>query len=213
MSLMKIFLPFFIFSYLLFNTAAASPREIILIRHAAKLMQSDPGDTLSAKGQIRAINFAFYFINKFGSPDFIFASDPKDSKSIRQIQTVSPLANILTEKNNREVSILHPYESSEYEKLADEILKDAKFDNRIILICWDHEHLPAFAKKLGVKIDLPDWPSDDFESVYILEYNSNNKLINFSILHQQYPVNVDMSWEDLYKKINVPFYLIPQKRS
>jgi hypothetical protein len=185
---------------ILFNNSFASPKTIILIRHADKLKQHDPGSTLSAKGHIRAINFAFYFINTFGYVDYIFASDPKETKSIRPVQTVAPLANILTEHYKRETKILHQYPSKDYKKLADDLLTRKEYDNKTVLICWAHDSMPAFANKLGVKGNLPEWLSDDYDSVYVLNYNDKHELANFTTLHHQYPVD-DIYWEDLYKKL------------
>lgn len=192
---------FCIFFCFIFKSAIANPKEVILIRHADKLIQSNGGVTLSAKGEARSINFAFYYLQKFDIPDFIFATNPKNHKSIRQLQTVSPLANLLAEKNsNQEFPILYPYKNSEYEELAEEILSDSKYKGKIILICWDHGHLPDLARELGVKDDIPEWPDDDYDSVYDIKYDDKNT--HFTILHHQYPINPDISWEEIYKRIN-----------
>ena len=52
------------------TTVIAAPREIIIIRHADKLDQDETGPALSAQGVMRSLKFAFYFLDKFGEPDF-----------------------------------------------------------------------------------------------------------------------------------------------
>jgi len=59
--------------------------------------------------------------------------------------------------------------------LADQ-LKDDKYDNTGIIICWHHGKIPNLALALGVdEGDLPypvkGWPSDVFDQVWQIEYH------------------------------------------
>lgn len=185
------------------NLAFATPREIIIIRHADKLRQAEQGPSLSPKGIVRSLAFAFYYLDKFGEPDYIFATHPRGSlgknTSMRELQTVAPLANMLAlQRPNYGFPILHPYKNADFEELANYILNKKNFDGKQILICWNHKKIPLLAKKLGVKEPLPHWPTDDFDSVYVLQYDRQGKLIHFEILNQQYPVAFDGTWKALY---------------
>ena len=183
-----------------FNVCYATPSQIIIIRHADKLLQTNPGPTLSAKGEIRAINFALYYSQKFGMPDYVFASNAtKETTSIRELQTVAPLVNMMQQQDpeNDSLGILHPYSSKDYSALATYILDSSEFDNKKVVICWSHGKIPNLAAKLGVTDKLDKWPADDFDSVYILQYNHKGDLKNFQILHQQYPVRFNGTWSDL----------------
>lgn len=189
-----------LFLLLCFNVSYAAPSQIIIIRHGDKLLQANTGPTLSAKGQIRAINFAFYYLQKFGMPDYVFASNPtKDTTSIRELQTVAPLVNIMQQRDpeNSSIGILHPYSSKDYTALATYILDSDQFDGKKIVVCWSHGKIPKLAEKLGVNQKLSKWPADDFDSVYVLRYNNKGDLKDFEILHQQYPVSFSGTWADL----------------
>ena len=194
------------------NIAFATPSEIFIIRHADKL-NKNPGPALSPKGEIRAITFAHYFMTKWQNhiPDFIFATNPEGDtkkglyikgKSIRQIQTVAPLVNMLAEKYpNRNFPIVHPYMNTEYQKLANDLLTKPEFDNKRVLICWDHKLIPELAKNLGVSEDkLKKWPKDDYDTVYYIKFDGNKPQLE--ILSEQYPVPIsnDVTWESLYIK-------------
>ena len=182
----------------------ASPREIILLRHTDKLAQSETGPTLSAKGYVRALKFTYYFLNRFGEPDFVIAGKPKGAdSSIRELQTVAPLVNILAARYpNTGFDILHPYTHDEFGELSKYILTDKKFDDALVLICWRHTKIVELAKALGVEDKLDPWPDNDYDSVYVIEYTKYGKVARFNILHNQYPINSEVTWDDVYNKLN-----------
>ncbi|EKD69931.1 MAG: phosphoglycerate mutase [uncultured bacterium] len=186
----------------------AYPKEIIIIRHADKLVQNEPGPTLSAKGELRAIKFAFYFLDKFGEPDYLIAanavSETGKNSSQRELETLAPLANILAERHSeKDIPILHPYTSNHYPKLVKYIFGTAKFDEKKILICWHHAKIKKLVEELGVKSNIDDWPDDDFDTVYDIHFTKLGKIENFEILKNQYPIQFNGSWRDIYNKLEV----------
>lgn len=190
-----------IFLLMLTNVAIATPKAIIIIRHGDKLDQPQPGPALSAKGQVRAVKFAFYYLEKFGEPDFVFAPNPNSfvgkNSSIRELQTVAPLINMLSRKHPETgFPILHPYENADFKKLASYVLKDKMFNDKTILICWSHKKIPQLAEKLGIKQSLPQWQAADYDSVYVIKYD-NEQVSEFTILNNQYPVNFNGNWKGL----------------
>lgn len=189
------------------DVTLAFPKEIVVVRHGDRLKQKESGPTLTPKGIIRSMALAFYYLDKFGQPDFIFATNPSsmDSKkgtSIRELQTVAPLANMMAEKfPDQGFPIMHPYLDFEYEKLAKDVLNNANYNDKKILICWNHTQIPNLAKALGVSEPIKKWDRNDFDSVYVLKYNNEGKLTEFNILSNQYDVLTNPSWKDLYDKI------------
>src|SRR5690348_9355788 len=99
----KISMVLFSLIFVLFvSVAKACPKQIIIIRHAEKLTQSHAGPFLSPQGQMRSLAFANYYLNKFHVPDFIVATNPLEPKklsSMRELQTIAPLANELTARH------------------------------------------------------------------------------------------------------------------
>lgn len=193
----------FIFLFALANVVMAMPKEVIIIRHADKLDQPRPGPTLSAKGQVRAVKFAFYYLEKFGEPDFVIAVNPYSfigkNSSIRELQTVAPLINLLSSKHPETgFPILHPYESADFKNLAKFVLKDKMFNGKVVLICWNHTKIPQLAERLGVRQAITKWGSADYDSVYVIKY-ADDKVSEFTILNNQYPVKFNGNWNDLKK--------------
>ncbi len=192
---------FAMFLMIFCSAVFAAPKEIIIIRHGDKLSQPNPGPCLSPNGIMRSIEFAFYFLKKFGEPDFIFATDPaREDSSIRELQTVAPLANMLASKHpDSGFPILHPFVSKDYAKLAADLLQNKEYQNKTVLVCWNHTKIPQLAQELGVTQPIKKWHSEDFDSVYVLEFDSQGKMQKFTRLKDQYPLASDSSWEKLQK--------------
>lgn len=191
----------FIFLLGFISTTFATPSEIIIIRHADKLEQNYTGPAIDPTGYVRAVRFAFYFLNKFGKPDDIVTTNPSHGKahlaSIREVQTIAPLINILQQKDPRiEHNIYAPYPTTGYPKLAKFLLKNKHFNGEMVLVCWDHTTIPNLVSLLGVKDQLPAWPANDFDSVYILKYRHHH-LVSYQLLNNQYPVNHVDDWRQI----------------
>lgn len=187
---------------LFLTNAYAAPRTIYIIRHTDKLLQPEPGPALSAKGLLRAVKFASYFLNTYGEPDYIFAASAnKDSggrSSQRALETIAPLANMLSEKYpNEDVPIYHSFAADEYDKLAKYILSTKKFDDTSVLICWHHGNITKMIKEFGYKDQLPEWAMDDFDSMYILHFSKSGNISSLDHLMHAYPINFNGSWREL----------------
>lgn len=185
---------------------SAVPKQVILIRHADKLDQEETGPALSAQGVMRSIKFAYYFLDKFGEPDFIISADAKKSSgkeiAIRSLQTVAPLANMLASKYPMQgYPILHPYASEDYEDLARFVLEDSQFNGKSVLICWSHKRINKLAYELGVEQEIESWPKYDYDTVYIIHYHTGGTIKSFEILRNQFPVNLKGSWAELRDKL------------
>jgi hypothetical protein len=197
----------FFLGIMVFVQVTATPKEVVIVRHVDKWNFKHYGPTVDPTGYARAVNLAFYFLNKFGYPDYIVATNPsnqyKYSESIRELQTVAPLVNILAinDINKGGFSILHPYRPPQYALLAKELLKNSKFNDKLVLICWDHFTIPALATKLGVKEKIPTWPKRDFDTVYILKYANNGRLAHFEVLNHQYPTKNIKNWTVVQKAL------------
>jgi len=190
------------------SIAYAYPKEIILIRHAEKHTET-AGSSLSPKGEARAIGFSVFYMKNadslfHGKPDFFIATDPKGSKAIREVQTLLPLSNLLTMENpGADYTILHPFINKDWAKIRDYLGK-AKFNKKIILVCWDHAFLPELAKSLGVKAELvSDWGHNDFSTIWVINYDNNGRVSEFKAINGDdfYKVYPYKTWEELNDKI------------
>jgi len=199
------YLIFSIFSLIFTCITYATPSEIIIIRHADKLKQNYTGPAIDPTGYVRAVRFAFYFLDHFGQPNDIVTTNPSRGKSrlasIRELQTIAPLVNIIQQKDPEiEHNIYAPYLAKEYSKLANFLLTNKRFDDQLVLICWDHTSIPKLVNLLGVTDHLPNWPSEDFDSVYILKYHHHH-LISYQLLNNQYPVTHVDDWRQILQAL------------
>jgi hypothetical protein len=120
---------------------AMKPQFILVMRHAEKPADSaDPN--LSGEGQIRAGKLVRYIPDNFGDIDFIFAA--ADSKhSTRPCETVKPLSEHV------DIPVDSTVAADDYAFLARELVSDARFVNKKIVVCWHHENIPSFTRALG----------------------------------------------------------------
>jgi phosphohistidine phosphatase SixA len=142
-----------------------TPKQILVMRHAEK--PDDPRDPdLSDRGKIRAAKLADYVPTNLGVPDSLLAS-ALSKHSARPIETITPLSEKIG------VTIDSTIADRDYPLLAEEILNDAKYEGKLVLVCWHHENIPALALALGAsEANIPNpWNPDVFNLILSLRYD------------------------------------------
>ena len=213
------------------NNSITTPKTIIIIRHADKLSKDsypNSGPALTPKGITRSMAFALFYINQLNSdaggnypfPDFIFPSNPYlgtsnygASNGYRELLTVSPLVTYLYKARQKETLpqlVDIPYTTDQYKDLVDYIYSKKHLKDTTILICWDHTRIPKIINKLAEKCNvvsgqIPDsWDSNDFSTVYILNYSGNNDVEIIELpASTTYPVENDIQSQ---MNINLCYY-------
>jgi hypothetical protein len=140
----------------------ASPKCIFIIRHAEKPDSRDDVN-LTAKGYQRAEALAHVIPDRFGVPDFIWAT-AATKHSVRPLETIQPLAKAL------HMMVLHTYTDGEVAKLAADLLSDSRYSGKTILVCWHHGEIPALAKALGVADAPAAWNPEVFDRIWVLRF-------------------------------------------
>lgn len=157
-----------------FSSLAATPSQIMIIRHGEK----NSSGYLSEKGLERAGALAPYFaesefLNEFGPPVAIFAARPtKNEKNQRCIQTVGPTALML------KLPIHSGYAKSQVIELADFILNNPDYDGKNVLICWNSDSIEDLALALGVNSPGP-FP-DVYDILWVIDYDADVTLTSFN---------------------------------
>lgn len=96
-------------------------------------------------------------------------------------QTIQALSGRLN------VSINSPYAEGQESALADAVVTN---DTGVVLICWEHQHIPAIATALptvsGTQIP-PGWPGDRFDLIwsFSLKAEASTAVYRFSQMPQQ----------------------------
>jgi len=96
---------------------------------------------------------------------------------IRCKQTCKPLADYL------KIPIDTSYQPTQIDKLAKEILANPKYNDRTVLICWDHYHIPSLIKAFGAE-EPGTWDNDIYDQVYVLTFQKDAKPQVQKILQQ-----------------------------
>src|SRR5204862_7018528 len=115
------------------QSVISRPAEIIIIRHGEK-PDEPKAQHLSSQGEERAKALVGFFTKnsratEHGLPVALFASDPTHKGSgQRPRETLQPVAREL------HLSIQTPFESKDYAKLAQLILKSSKYDGKTVVI-------------------------------------------------------------------------------
>jgi broad specificity phosphatase PhoE len=145
-----------------------APTLVLLMRHGEK--PSDEKDpNLSADGLSRAHKLATYIPATFCKPDALFAS-AISKHSARPYQTLEPLSK------KTGIPIDAAYADQNYAGLAKELLSDAKFAGKRIVIAWHHERIPALAQALGASAgSFPDpWDPAVFNLILHVAWQGNS---------------------------------------
>ncbi len=130
------------------STAVATPKNVIIIRHADKV----PGRMfLSAKGYERAAALPYYFLETplYNTPPIssIFAVGLGDlggpQESARPIETATPTAV------RYKLTINSNFKQGDHKALVQEILTNKKYDGKTVLVCWEHKEIHKVIEALG----------------------------------------------------------------
>ena len=142
-----------------------SPKQILIIRHGEK-----PKDKnffgLSQQGLARSKYLVDYFTNPieidgkqmFEKPDMIFCFDVHDGIN-RSRQLMQPLIDTGIPFDD---SINNGKNGTS--KLVDEIFDD-KYENKTILVCWEHKIIPFLVKEIGNKMKIDKFKDFKFWAI------------------------------------------------
>jgi hypothetical protein len=173
--------------------------KIMIIRHAEKPAGKiagvdeageSSGHHLSVRGWQRAGALACLFAPAQGplqnpllaKPAFIFASaaatdpEPRDTKSRRSEETVTPLAQLIG------VDINLTFSKGEERELAEA----AKACHGPVLIAWRHEGIPLISNAiLGTAAAPQSWPKERFDVVFVFTLNPSTGTYSFAQVGQR----------------------------
>lgn len=162
----------FSFTPSLARSLEALPAQVIIIRHGEKPRD---GDSLNTRGRERAAALAPFFqetkeVLAFGTPVAIYAFKPsKTDTSKRSIETVTPLAEALNITINKE------YVHDDYKRMVAEIKTRPEYNDRMVLICWEHHLIPEITRAFGALQSPSKWNGDAFDRLWIITFNKSGK--------------------------------------
>jgi hypothetical protein len=164
------------------SSSWATPAQVLIIRHAEK---PDSGDNLSPQGVARAKAYVEYFqtnpaVLQYGTPVAIYAMQASSSDggqdsdlSLRPVETVTPLAQALG------LQVQSQFQKDDVQGLVNDILSNADYDGKMVLICWEHKVIQTIAVQFGVTPTPDAWPGSVFDQVWEIDF-SGNQVSNFT---------------------------------
>jgi hypothetical protein len=160
-----------------FNVQADT--TVIFLRHGEK-PEASTGQ-LTCKGFNRALALPSVLISRFGVPDTIYASAPKENKTGSSLR---PLTTILPTAIQAERPVILKYHATKTDGLVSDILSTSSQHKRIF-VSWEHKNLVVAAKALvkrsgGNPEQVPSWSGQDFDSLYIVRLNEQGQFESFN---------------------------------
>ncbi|EEF6877339.1 histidine phosphatase family protein [Salmonella enterica] len=152
---------------------------IVFLRHGEK--PKLPTGQLTCKGFNRALALPAVLLTRFGIPDAIYASAPKENKTGSSLR---PLATILPTAIRAERPMILKYHATETDGLVSDLLSTSNKQQRAF-VSWEHKNLVVAAKALvrqtgGDPQQIPSWPGQDFDRLYIVKLNDQGRFESFS---------------------------------
>lgn len=166
---------------------SATDRVIYLFRHGEKMSSTGP---LNATGLARAAKLPTIFCTgcAFLAPEALFAYNYTEGYAQRCVEFLTPIALERGLPINNSFGF-SPNTTLGQAAAAAGILQTLQAHSSI-LVAWEHHALPVLAAWLGVDpalVPLESWPSNDFSTVWVLSYNPDGTLADFSVSDEGLP--------------------------
>jgi hypothetical protein len=161
---------------------------IVFVRHGEKPVAGL--GQLTCQGLNRALALPKVLITKFGKPNNIYAPDPtgKVDGSPGKFDYVRPLATIEPTAIRLGMPVNCDFRFDNIKALESELLNPSH-KGQLLFVAWEHLKLNDMVKDLlkmqgGDPAQVPDWPNDDYDRIYVLRLNSGTNSISFSLDHE-----------------------------
>ena len=170
-----------------------SVETIVFIRHGEK-PDNDKGQ-LTCQGLNRALALPDVLIGKYGKPDFIFApgTTKKIDKTGVQYSYVRPLMTIEPTAIRLDLPVETRFAFDDISSLQEE-LSETAYRRATVFVAWEHHLLYEMVKHFMVTLggdphQVPEWPQDDFDSIYVLHVRTDHAKRSITFDHEQEGLN------------------------
>jgi hypothetical protein len=155
------------------NTAPppVTTQTIVFFRHGEK--PAGGLGQITCQGLRRALALPDVLIGRFGEPQYVFAPNPlpKVADPAGRFHYVRPLATIEPTAIRLGLPVNAQYGFTDVAGLQNELLSPVYAGSRIF-VSWEHLKLVEIVQNImnfyGSGVTVPQWPSGDFDSLYIV---------------------------------------------
>jgi hypothetical protein len=155
------------------DPAATTQETIVFVRHGEKPASGENGQ-LTCQGQNRALALPHVMLTTYGTPDYIFAVQPKldqddngvDYYYLRALATIEPTAVAAG------LTINLKYDKDDIDDLESELMK-SQYATAVVFVAWEHNEMDQLVTNIvhdngGNSSVVPSWPDDDYDSVFVV---------------------------------------------
>ena len=173
------------------DSSQTNVETIVFLRHGEK----PPGGLgqLTCQGLNRALALPPVLISKFGKADYIFAPDPEGKVTeggLIQYDYIRPLATIEPTAIRLGLPVHTDFRYKDIAGLQRELTK-RQYEKALIFVAWEHSELDRMVRNFvrgfgGNPAEVPEWPGDDYDSLYVLRISDagGKKSVSFSHDHE-----------------------------
>ncbi len=164
-------------------------QTVVVIRHGEK-PHGGLGQ-LSCQGLNRALALPKILTDKYGKPDFIFAPNPLPTmkEGENRYSYVRPLATIEPTAIQHALPVNATIGFNDVKALVKEV-SSPQYADSVVFVSWEHIMAQHFAENMmatfgGDIRQVPEWPGDDFDSIYVLRITRNADKASITFTHDQ----------------------------
>ena len=156
-------------------------QTIVFFRHGEK--PSGGLGQLTCQGLNRALALPDVLLDKFGTPDYLYAPNPavKMSDPAGSFYYIRPLATIEPVAIRTGRSVNSGYGYNDVTGLRNILIRSTKA-NATIFVAWEHAYLVKIVQSImdayGGGAPVPAWTTGDYDSLYIVRVNYANGSID-----------------------------------
>jgi hypothetical protein len=168
-----------------FLSICLAGETIVFLRHGEK-PEKGLGQ-LSCQGLNRALAIPDVLLDKFGAPEAIFAPNPSVRKPDHGIDYdyLRPLATIEPTAIRVGLPVNVQFSFDDIDGIKNEITSE-KYKNQVVFVVWEHNMLNEIVKNILIDFNgdvskISEWKYDDYDSLYVIKINSQNKELSFSV--------------------------------
>jgi hypothetical protein len=155
------------------DPAAATQETIVFVRHGEKPATGENGQ-LTCQGQNRALALPHVMLTAYGTPDYIFAAQPKQDQDdngvdyyyLRALATIEPTAVAAG------LTINLKYDKDDIDDLESELMK-SQYATAMVFVAWEHNEMDQLVTNIvhdngGDSSIVPSWPDSDYDSIFVV---------------------------------------------
>jgi len=164
------------------NATATGALTVYLIRHGEKKHGCGGcKGCLSHQGKERAENLSKIFNGgRFSTPKGLFAYHYGLTHGNTNCERCKEMLTPISEHLKENIEFNYGPQPT---PAAAAMMKVLKASGGPVLAAWEHNHIHDLAESLGAK-DVPTWEESDYDSVYVLTFDSAFKLTSFEHSHE-----------------------------